>query len=674
MMHEEYASLKMLEFSPERLKCHWLHNCARPLLATVTILILSSPLTVDAQSPDTEVNERRISVRDYRNKMMAGWIGQMVGVGWGAPTEFRYKSEIMPADKVPEWTPKMINVFSQDDLYVEMTFLRSMEQYGFDVSMNQAGIDFANSAYMLWVANREGRNNLRAGIAPPNSGHPAYNPAADAIDYQIEADYSGLIAPGLPNIAIALGEKFGRLMNYGDGLYGGQFVGAMYAEAFFENDPAKIVDAGLKAIPEGSQYAEAVRDVIKWHSENPDDWEAAWQLINTKYHENPEYRQFTTSKSGDSFNIDAKINGAYIVMGLLYGNRDPDLTTIISIRCGQDSDCNPSNAAGILFTTMGYDNVPERFLSALDNETKFSFTEYNFPALIDICEKLAVEAVTRAGGRVEVNADGEDVFVIPVVAVVPSALEQSYAPGPVSDNTFSKAELAQIEGSWIFNYSLLFLVILAIALLKENRNLNGALVLVPLAVLYIVLKLIETQLSPDMLAVANIIVVFQSLAACIAIILLVAPRLAQAKWYFSVGTAIAVLVIAGFAGITGAYEGRIIAATKITLYAYELQASVWLLAMIATALLSRKTYSRLRFNGLALVSFFVFHVIGMYVVAMAMANDSPWAALAGNISIILMGALFLSIAHYLITLPYLILAYRSAIYDKRLRNWLGLPN
>jgi DNA-binding response OmpR family regulator len=30
---------------------------------------------------------------------------------------------------------------------------------------------------------------------------------------------SGLIAPGLPNIAIRLGEKFGRLMNYGDGVY-----------------------------------------------------------------------------------------------------------------------------------------------------------------------------------------------------------------------------------------------------------------------------------------------------------------------------------------------------------------------------------------------------------------------------------------------------------------------
>ena len=111
--------------------------------------------------------------------------------------------------------------------------------------LHKAGIDFANSDYRLWHANRYGRANLRKGIAPPDSGHPQYNEHADDIDYQIEADFSGLIAPGLPNVGIQMGEKFGRLMNYGDGLYGGQFVGGMYAEAFFEDDPVAIVEAGL---------------------------------------------------------------------------------------------------------------------------------------------------------------------------------------------------------------------------------------------------------------------------------------------------------------------------------------------------------------------------------------------------------------------------------------------
>ena len=69
---------------------------------------------------------RRISVEDYVDKMKGGWIGQMAGVGWGGPTEFKWKGSIIPEDKIPNWKPEMINQFGQDDIYVEMTFLRTL--------------------------------------------------------------------------------------------------------------------------------------------------------------------------------------------------------------------------------------------------------------------------------------------------------------------------------------------------------------------------------------------------------------------------------------------------------------------------------------------------------------------------------------------------------------------
>ncbi len=385
---------------------------------------------------------RRIAVEDYADKMKAGWIGQMAGVGWGGPTEFRYKGEIIPEDKMPVWKPEMINQFRQDDIYVEMTFMRTLELYGMDVSIRQAGIDFANSGYPLWHANREGRALLRRGIAPPDSGHPEFNKHADDIDYQIEADYAGLIAPGMPNVAIELGEKFGRLMNYGDGLYGGQFVGGMYAEAFFENDMEKIVRAGLKCVPEGSQFAECIRDVLAWYKQDPADWQKTWQLIEDKYQDNPDYRLFSCDK-GD-FNIDAKINAAYIVMGLLYGKGDPDQTIIISTRCGQDSDCNPSNSGGILFTTIGFKNLPDKFTSALDPEGKFSHTPYNFPMLVDVSKKIVRQAVERAGGRVETGADGRETFVIPIEEPRVGKLEQCWEPGPIANSKFTEAEMSKI--------------------------------------------------------------------------------------------------------------------------------------------------------------------------------------------------------------------------------------
>ncbi|MCS7310198.1 MAG: hypothetical protein NZ741_08265, partial [Armatimonadetes bacterium] len=65
---------------------------------------------------------RCLLAEEYIDRMKAGWIGQMVGVGWGAPTEFRYQGVTIPEGDVPAWQPHMVNQFWQDDLYVEMTF------------------------------------------------------------------------------------------------------------------------------------------------------------------------------------------------------------------------------------------------------------------------------------------------------------------------------------------------------------------------------------------------------------------------------------------------------------------------------------------------------------------------------------------------------------------------
>jgi len=405
-------------------------------IVVLAVLSLLSPAAQAAQSAGKTQAFRRLPVKEYRDKMKAGWIGQIIGVSWGAPTEGRFR-EIMPADKMPPFSENLVNdAFGQDDLYVEMTFLRTMEQHGFDVSIRQAGIDFANSGYPLWVANAAGRTNLRNGIAPPDSSHPKFHNCAGAIDYQIEADYAGLIAPGMPNTVIALGEKFGRLMNYGDGVYAGQFMGAMYAEAFFENDPFKLIEAGLKVIPSQCMYAGMVRDMLQWRQENPGDWEKTWALVDKKYRKDKNY--YISA-------LDVKLEGAFVLMGLLYGDGDLDKTITISCRCGSDSDCNPSSSGGVMFTTLGLAKLPDRYYRRLDETKIFSHTAYNFPALLDVCEKLARQALVREGGRVEKDANGEEVFVIPIKEPRPSAFEDLKKPGPIADSRFTDDEMRKIE-------------------------------------------------------------------------------------------------------------------------------------------------------------------------------------------------------------------------------------
>ncbi|MCK5105423.1 MAG: ADP-ribosylglycohydrolase family protein [Cyclobacteriaceae bacterium] len=400
---------------------------------------------------------KRISVDEYRDKMKAAWVGQMAGVGWGLPTEFKFPDQIIPADQVPAWDPEMVNQQGNDDLYVEMTFMASMEKYGLDVSHKQAGIDFANTGYGLWAANKRGRENIRSGIAPPESSHPQYSDNCDDIDYQIEADYSGIIAPGMPNVAIDLGEKFGRIMNYGDGLYGGQFMGGMYAAAYFEKDITKILESGLACIPAESNYAICVRDVMSWHKEYPDDWGKTWQLIEDKYRHSLEYQGFAAVREGVYIPIDAKLNGAYIVLGLLYGNSDMDSTIVISMRGGKDSDCNPSNAAGVLATTIGYKNLPDKFKTALDVTKKFSYSEYDFNKLMEVCDKFTREYVVKNGGAIEKDNDGKEYFIIPDVIAEPSPFHPSYQPGPFDpDNMYVDEELAQIEAYGSRDFELLF--------------------------------------------------------------------------------------------------------------------------------------------------------------------------------------------------------------------------
>ncbi len=383
---------------------------------------------------------RTITVKEYRDKMAAGWVGQIVGVCVGAPTEFKWGDKIIPLESVPTWKPAMINdAFGQDDLYVEMTFLRTLEEYGLECSIRQAGIDFANSEYPLWCANDAGRKNLRKGIAPPDSSHPQFNKCPNDIDYQIEADFSGLIAPGIPQAAVDLGEKFGRLMNYSDGLYAGQFMGALYAEAFFETDRVKLVEKALKAIPQESQYAEMARDMLKWYRQYPGDWEATWRECQKKYRETPEYQK--SSNGG----IDCKINGAYVLLGLLYGEGDLMETVVISCRGGQDSDCNPSSSAGVLFTTVGFEALPKTYTELLDRKTPFNHTAYNYPALLDVSEKLARQVVLKYGGKITRNEVGEEIFVIPDIDVKPSKMVYSWDPEPIEGSKFTPEEMAKIK-------------------------------------------------------------------------------------------------------------------------------------------------------------------------------------------------------------------------------------
>lgn len=340
----------------------------------------------------------------------------MIGVSFGAPTEFRSNGKIIEG-RLP-WTPDRVsNSIRQDDLYVEMTFAETLDRLGLDASTAQLGDAFKDSKYSLWHANAAARRLLNHGIKAPLSGNPKYNLHANDIDFQIEADFIGLMTPGLPQESNKYCDRVGRVMNYGDGLYGGMFVCGMYTAAFFESNPRQIVRQGLACIPSQSGYARVIRDVLDWSDKHPADWKAAWRMIEEKWDkEDP-----CPDGALRPFNIDARLNGAYIALGLLYGKGDFAKTLEITTRAGQDSDCNPSNAAGVLGTLLGYAAIPDVYKSSIPAiaDTKFDFTQSSFNDVARTTLERAKKIVTKAGGTVTATE-----MVIPLQEPKAPALEE----------------------------------------------------------------------------------------------------------------------------------------------------------------------------------------------------------------------------------------------------------
>src|SRR5690348_6893730 len=221
---------------------------------------------LDAWGVDSRPSHsREISLDALRDKLEGGWAGQMIGVSYGAPTEFRYRAEIIPEDKLPVWNEdRILNSLNQDDLYVDMTFAKVIDEKGLNATTDDFGARFKDAKYPLWHANLAARRNLKRGVPATLSGTPRYNVHANDIDFQIESDFIGLMTPSMPQAAVDLALRAGRVMNYGDGLYGGMFVSCMYSSAFFEKDPRKVVEAGKACLPEESPYRKLISDVLLW--------------------------------------------------------------------------------------------------------------------------------------------------------------------------------------------------------------------------------------------------------------------------------------------------------------------------------------------------------------------------------------------------------------------------
>jgi hypothetical protein len=426
-----------------------------PMLALLLAGIMTSCDKPGSSGPVAGTSVK-LSHEQLKDKIKGGWAGQTIGVVYGAPVEFKYQGSTIDEYQLIPWHEHYVKYWWEkkpglfDDIYTDLNFVNVFEKYGLEVSTDTIAAYWANTAYHLAHANQASRYNILRGLKPPQTGHWLNNPHADDLDFQIEADFIGLMAPGMVNHATEIADRVGHIMNSGDGWYGGVFVSALYSLAFVSDDVEFIVGEAVKTIPEGTKFHDCVADVIKWHKQYPDDWKATWFELQKKWNKDVGCPKGVYL----SFNIDAKINSAYVAIGLLYGKGDFSRSVDIATRCGQDADCNAATAGGVLGVMLGYDAIPEFWLNPLKEVETLNFesTEMSLSKAYEMSYRHALGIVQLAGGKTE----GETVE-IPYENPVAVAFEQNFVNcHPIAREKIDRSFMDEITFNFTGNGYILY--------------------------------------------------------------------------------------------------------------------------------------------------------------------------------------------------------------------------
>src|SRR6185436_12608268 len=135
---------------------------------------------------------------------------------WGAPTEFKFRGEMVPDEQVPDWKSEMVRAaLNQDDLYVQMAFTRVIDEKGLAARPVDFAEEFRETKFSLWHSHQACRRALRRGVELPLTSSPEYNLHGEDIGFQIDADFIGVMCPGMPASAAESTNRVAQIFAWG---------------------------------------------------------------------------------------------------------------------------------------------------------------------------------------------------------------------------------------------------------------------------------------------------------------------------------------------------------------------------------------------------------------------------------------------------------------------------
>lgn len=389
-------------------------------------------------------DERVISEADLHEKIAGFWIGQLVGNYMGFPFETVYVDEPIPFDVdryytfrddasipmnrddsrayvpiIAEWVD---GAFSDDDTDIEFVILHAVEKHGLDINYDEITEAWKRHINrLIWVANRSARTLMDQGFVAPDTGRKENNKNWFQIDPQLVNEIWSAFYPGMIGRAVDRAEWGARITNDDWGVHPTMAYGAMISAAFFESDPEKLVQYGIDAVPNEGPFAEGMRDVVRWHRQNPEDWRATRQKIHDKY-----YRYEKGGYKAPVSVVSSLVNGLCTILAVLYGEGDFLKTTGIAVAAGYDCDNQGATCGGLMGVIVGAKGIPDNLTKNVSwtatwekpfNDRYVNVSRDDLPIATPISEivnrtqAIAYDAIKANGGRKEMR-DGEAVYVI----------------------------------------------------------------------------------------------------------------------------------------------------------------------------------------------------------------------------------------------------------------------
>ncbi|MHC5034422.1 MAG: ADP-ribosylglycohydrolase family protein [Planctomycetota bacterium] len=283
----------------------------------------------------------RLGRNEYRDKVLACWLGKNIGGTLGAPFEGqRHVHDLTFYQPVPE------KPLPNDDLDFQLVWLKMLEEEGADPPLPLFA-DYWVRYLSAYPWNEYGfcRRNLARGLMPPVSGC-FENFYVDGMGSPIRSEIWACISPADPQLAAARAWKDAVVDHAGgEGVYGEMFWAAVESAAFVESDPLTLIRIGLAMVPLSCAISRSMREAI-WCWQNRLRWAEARQRVEQAF----SYAQ----------PCDCPPNHGFMVLGWLYGEDFGD-RLCKAVNCGYDTDCTGATLGSVLGIIGGTAAIPDEW-------------------------------------------------------------------------------------------------------------------------------------------------------------------------------------------------------------------------------------------------------------------------------------------------------------------------